>query len=72
MDYNYPYLAKCHRLYLVLSLMIYTCGDETNIIYYLYSASGLFNFNTNGAYFLWKKKDERDCDYVLEMMRACT
>ena len=27
-----------------------------NIVYYLYIASGLFNFNVNGGYFLWKKR----------------
>ena len=35
--YNYPYLDKCQSLYLVLSLIIYTCGDVT----ILYTASGL-------------------------------
>ena len=35
--------------------MIYTCGVET-IMYNLYIAFGIVNFNTNGGYFLWKKK----------------
>ena len=35
--YNYPYLAKYQSLYLVLSLIIYICGDVT----ILYTASGL-------------------------------
>ena len=34
--------------------MIYICGVEI-IMYYLYTTFGIVNFNTNGAYFLWKK-----------------
>ena len=34
-DYNYPYLAKCHHLYLILSLMIYTCRDGKYYILFI-------------------------------------
>ena len=57
---------KCHH-YLVPFFTIYTYGVET-IMYNLYIAFGIVNFNTNGAYFYGKKSDIYFASQIVEVI----
>ena len=65
--YNYPYLAKCQSLYLVLSLIIYICGDVT----ILYTASGLLLIPMEHMFYGGKKTlSSMNKGIVLQQMRS--